>query len=418
MIEKQYVTRSEWKKHTQAPWNKSHNLWKHIKNFVPGWGYSKSEIDAFFEGEASGKKQVHWDRVTNKPATFPPSAHASSHHSGGSDLLAFASIPGFGTYIDQAVKQASNVSFGNITGAGWGVFPSGIRTTVSGASSAYIWAVSGAYPTYGLYYNTGTPDWMEWHWSAVVKAKLNMETGDFYPEKIYPGLGAYYLDTLIANNKVPDSDKVDGYHLSQIGGQIKLDDLATPDDNTDLNVGLARHGLFPKLSGHEAECYAGDGAWLRLYDSTSIIIKILSVSSSNDRNTNDTEREFDNASYTKIKEIKMDEPTGLMTVEWEYRISGTGTAYTKVYVNGSPVSSERSTSSESYQQETHTLVANLALNDLVQIYAYNTGAPTTVLVRNMRMQYDRAITMLGECVLASGLTLTTQNHFLMTNQDP
>ncbi|MBA7704287.1 hypothetical protein ES703_113089 [subsurface metagenome] len=30
--------------------------------------YTETEIDAFFEGEVAGKKQVHWDRVTNKPS--------------------------------------------------------------------------------------------------------------------------------------------------------------------------------------------------------------------------------------------------------------------------------------------------------------------------------------------------------------
>lgn len=37
--------------------------------------YTKTEIDDFFEGEASGKKQVHWDRITSKPSTFTPSSH-------------------------------------------------------------------------------------------------------------------------------------------------------------------------------------------------------------------------------------------------------------------------------------------------------------------------------------------------------
>ncbi|MBA7684827.1 hypothetical protein ES703_93240 [subsurface metagenome] len=38
--------------------------------------------------------------------------HAATHHSGGADALTFASIAGFGTYLDQAVKQASSVIFG------------------------------------------------------------------------------------------------------------------------------------------------------------------------------------------------------------------------------------------------------------------------------------------------------------------
>ena len=41
--------------------------------------YDQAAIDAFFEGEDAGKKQVHWDRVTSKPATFTPSAHTHPH---------------------------------------------------------------------------------------------------------------------------------------------------------------------------------------------------------------------------------------------------------------------------------------------------------------------------------------------------
>ena len=40
-------------------------------------------------GDLSGVSGAlhHWDQITNKPSTFPPSAHASSHASGGSDAL-------------------------------------------------------------------------------------------------------------------------------------------------------------------------------------------------------------------------------------------------------------------------------------------------------------------------------------------
>jgi hypothetical protein len=48
-----------------------------------------------------------------------------------------------------------------------------------------------------------------------------------------------------------------GLHAThhQSGGidPIKLDDLATPDDNTDLNVSTARHGLVPKIDGDEGD---------------------------------------------------------------------------------------------------------------------------------------------------------------------
>ena len=37
--------------------------------------YTEAEINRFFEGESSGKKQVHWNRVTDKPSAYPPATH-------------------------------------------------------------------------------------------------------------------------------------------------------------------------------------------------------------------------------------------------------------------------------------------------------------------------------------------------------
>lgn len=50
-------------------------------------------------------------------------------------------------------------------------------------------------------------------------------------------------------------------HQSGGSDAIKLDDLATPDDNTDLNATTARHGLLPKLSGSTTQFLRGDGSW-------------------------------------------------------------------------------------------------------------------------------------------------------------
>lgn len=87
MKDKGLVTQSEFEKHLKTDWRTAHNIWRKIQNYVPGWGYSKAEIDAFFEGESAGKKQVDWARITSKPSSFPPSAHASTHLSGGSDSI-------------------------------------------------------------------------------------------------------------------------------------------------------------------------------------------------------------------------------------------------------------------------------------------------------------------------------------------
>ena len=50
-------------------------------------------------------------------------------------------------------------------------------------------------------------------------------------------------------------------HVSGGSDAVKLDDLAVPDDNTDLNVSSARHGLFPKLPGGSTNFFREDGTW-------------------------------------------------------------------------------------------------------------------------------------------------------------
>ena len=50
-------------------------------------------------------------------------------------------------------------------------------------------------------------------------------------------------------------------HQSGGSDSIKLDDLATPDDNTDLNATTGRHGLLPKLGGGTTNFLRADGSW-------------------------------------------------------------------------------------------------------------------------------------------------------------
>lgn len=72
--------------------------------------------------------------------------------------------------------------------------------------------------------------------------------------------------TLVARLAVAleDSGALKGHktsHQSGGGDAIKLDDLAAPDDNTDLNASTSKHGLLPKLSGRSGDALRGDGTW-------------------------------------------------------------------------------------------------------------------------------------------------------------
>ena len=50
-------------------------------------------------------------------------------------------------------------------------------------------------------------------------------------------------------------------HNSGGGDALKLDDLATPDDNTDLNASTSRHGLLRKLDNVSTHFMDGQGNW-------------------------------------------------------------------------------------------------------------------------------------------------------------
>jgi hypothetical protein len=50
-------------------------------------------------------------------------------------------------------------------------------------------------------------------------------------------------------------------HVSGGADSVKLDDLATPDDNTDLNASTTRHGLLRKLDNDATHYLDGQGGW-------------------------------------------------------------------------------------------------------------------------------------------------------------
>jgi len=66
-------------------------------------------------------------------------------------------------------------------------------------------------------------------------------------------------DSRLSNSRTPTAHA--STHQSGGSDAIKLDDLATPDDNTDLNATTGRHGLLPKLGGGTTNFLRADGTW-------------------------------------------------------------------------------------------------------------------------------------------------------------
>ena len=67
------------------------------------------------------------------------------------------------------------------------------------------------------------------------------------------------LSGALADTQTPSSHAT--AHQSGGGDSIKIDDLAAPDDNTDLNVSISAHGLCPKLSNNSSEYLNGVGGF-------------------------------------------------------------------------------------------------------------------------------------------------------------
>ena len=66
-------------------------------------------------------------------------------------------------------------------------------------------------------------------------------------------------DSRLTNSRTPTTHATS--HQSGGSDAIKLDDLSTPDDNTDLNATTSAHGLLPKLTGQTTNFLRGDGSW-------------------------------------------------------------------------------------------------------------------------------------------------------------
>jgi|WetSurSiteA1Bulk_404760.scaffolds.fasta_scaffold00434_18 hypothetical protein len=63
-------------------------------------------------------------------------------------------------------------------------------------------------------------------------------------------------------------------HQSGGADAIKLDDLAAPDNNTDLDSSAAAHGLMKKLDNDTTHFMRGDGTWTQIAGSGASIVKL------------------------------------------------------------------------------------------------------------------------------------------------
>jgi hypothetical protein len=125
-------------------------------------------------------------------------------------------------------------------------------------------------------------------------------------------------------NQPPGASGVPDAHAPthESGGSdpIKLDDLAAPDDNTDLDASVSAHGLLKKLDGVTTNFLRGDGAWaVPAGGGSSIFGSRFQEVSSESESTNDT------TTWSEKLTIDMpgDTPAGKYRIGWFYTWAST-----------------------------------------------------------------------------------------------
>jgi hypothetical protein len=152
-------------------------------------------------------------------------------------------------------------------------------------------------------------------------------------------------------------------------------------DITTNDVSTTKHGYVPKAPNDSTKFLRGDATWVGL---TMVATDVLKSSADTQRDSGGDS----NNTYTKKKEITIG-ATGSIRVKFELESSTSlYFAYGKVYKNGSPIGTERSTKGvEIFSEDFSGIIPT----DKIQLYIHNYndgGSGNTARCRNFRIYYD------------------------------
>jgi hypothetical protein len=198
---------------------------------------------------------------TEADALYAPLVHAVRHQSGGGDPLA----------IDTLAAASDNTNL-NATAAAHGLLPklsgnaaemlSGAGTWITPAGGGDVAGPAGAIDSNLAAFDGVTGKLLKDSGAASANVpgtdeKAALAGTDGTPD----GTNKYVTnsDGRLTNDRNPTAHALS--HKTGGGDSIKLDEFATPDDNTNLNATTTYHGLLPKLSGVASEYLDGGGGW-------------------------------------------------------------------------------------------------------------------------------------------------------------
>lgn len=133
-----------------------------------------------------------------------------------------------------------------------------------------------------------------------------------------------------------------------------------------------------------------DGAVFRTKIQDGAVSKnqVSTILSNSLQNSNDSVQSTNQSGPTKVKETQLDEVINTIRIKFDLRASA-GTAYGRIYKNGSPIGTQRSTTSLTFVTFSEDFTDEFENGDLIQIYASTSASPTGLAyVQNFRLYYD------------------------------
>jgi len=174
--------------------------------------------------------------------------------------------------VDSDAAGTTSVQVNN-TDSAFGVFPNVFQTiriggsdpappVLAGSTSYASVGFLGSFPTAGIPpATTHLPGAFIWDSTAAIPKWSNGSA--WFGVALASDIATHEADTT-AIHGIADTSVL-------LTTSTKLDDLAAPDDNTDLNASTSKHGLLPKLSNVSTQYLNGVGAFASPYPTTLFV---------------------------------------------------------------------------------------------------------------------------------------------------
>jgi hypothetical protein len=193
---------------------------------------------------------------------------------------------------------------------------------------------------------------------VLAEPQIAMSHGSSHESEGADPLDVTGLSGVLAEPQIPMSHA--SYHASAGSDPIQLDDLVTPDDNTDLNATTNEHGLLRKLSGNASDFLTGAGTWATISGADSTAIhdnvagEIAAVTSKATPGASDLlliedDASSDNKKRATIGSLRFGEPTTVYELDWSAESSQLGITTGTVAVDGNNWSAVNSGNASTFQ---------------------------------------------------------------------